>query len=102
LVTDYFMPMAERVYGDAAVCREDRNGATLAGWIMRERPTEVHVRQLQREVRLPGLKSADDIHAAAGVLIDADWLYPPTKGTEFGQRGRCAYPVNPRLWQIAA
>ena len=43
-----------------------------------------------------------DIHAAAGVLIETDWLYPPTKGTEFSQRGRCAYPVNPRLWEVAA
>jgi hypothetical protein len=30
LVADYLMPMAERVYGDAAVRPEDRNAATLA------------------------------------------------------------------------
>jgi hypothetical protein len=87
LVGDYFMPMAERVYGDAAATREDRNAATIARWIMRVRPTEVYVRHLQREERLPGLKSADDIHAAAEVLIEADWLSPPAKGTEFGRRG---------------
>lgn len=29
-VADYLMPMAERVYGDAAARREDRNAATLA------------------------------------------------------------------------
>src|SRR5215469_3969045 len=77
LVGDYFVPMAERVYGDAAASREDRNAATLARWIMREHPAEVHVRRLQREVRLPGLRNADDIHAAALVLIDADWLSLP-------------------------
>src|SRR5262249_30606851 len=42
LVGDYFVPMAERVYGDAAASREDRNAATLARWIMREHPAEVH------------------------------------------------------------
>src|SRR5262249_49010742 len=44
LVSDYFMPMAERVCGDAAATRDDRNAATLARWVTRERPDEVHVR----------------------------------------------------------
>lgn len=35
LVDDYLMPMAERVYGDAAVSEADRNAATLARWIVR-------------------------------------------------------------------
>jgi hypothetical protein len=101
LVGDYFIPMAERVYGDAAATREDLNAATLARWIMRVRPGEVHVRHLQREVRLPGLRSADDIHAAADKLIEADWLSASAPGSRFGQRGRAAYPINPGLWQIA-
>jgi hypothetical protein len=100
LVGDYFMAMAERVYGDAAAAHEDRNAATLARWIVRERPTEVHVRRIQREVRLPGLRTADDIHAAANVLIEADWLMPPARGAEFGPRARSAYPVNPRLREM--
>jgi hypothetical protein len=36
LVGEYFMPMAERVYGDAAVGRSHRNAASLARWILRE------------------------------------------------------------------
>jgi hypothetical protein len=101
LVADYFVPMAERVYGDAAASVKDRNAATLARWIMRERPAEAHVRRLQREVRLPGLRTADDIHAAAGVLVEADWLAMPTKVAEFGPRTRIVYPINPRLWEMA-
>jgi hypothetical protein len=99
LYTEYFMPMAERVYGDAAVGQKDRNAATLARWIMKERPAEVHVRELQRSVRLPGLANAELIHEAAEVLIEADWLRAPAPGTEFGHRGRVAYPVNPKLWE---
>ena len=91
--------MAERVYGDAAVGQKDRNAATLARWIMKERPAEVHVRELQRSVRLPGLANAELIHEAAEVLIEADWLRAPAPGTEFGHRGRVAYPVNPKLWE---
>ena len=86
LVEDYFVPMAERVYGDAAVLPADRNAATLARWILRDHPAEVHVRHVQRKVRLPGLKSAAEIHAAADVLVEADWLMGP----EFGRRIRSA------------
>jgi hypothetical protein len=101
LVGDYFAPMAECVYGDAAASHNDRNAATLARWIIRERPTEVHVRYLQRQVRLPGLRSADDIHDAATVLVEADWLSAPARAAEFGPRVRVTYPTNPRLWETA-
>jgi len=97
LISDYFIPMAERVYGDAAATKQDRNAATLARWIHDTRPREVHVRHLQREVRLPGLKVADDIHAAARVLVEADWLRPPA-GLHGAEHLRAAYPVNPRLY----
>jgi hypothetical protein len=101
LVADYFMPMAERVYGDAATRPEDRNAATLARWIVRTKAAEVHVRKLQREVRLPGLGDATAIHAAARVLIDAGWLTPP-KSAGFQQKTREAYTVNPVVFAEAA
>ncbi len=98
LVADYAMPMAERVYGDAACPEADRNAATLARWIMQAKPNEVHVRKLLREVRLPGLQDAEAVKSAAAVLVDAGWLLPPAPGT-FQQRGRTAYPVNPRVFE---
>jgi len=101
LIGDYFMPMAERVYGDATATERERGAATLARWITSMRPTELHVRHLQREVRLPGLRTAEQIRAAADVLVEADWLRPPARGDEFGQRGRIAYGVSPRLWETA-
>jgi hypothetical protein len=100
LLTDYFMPMAERVYGDAAIPIADRNAATLARWIKSERPGEVYVRHLQREVRLPWLTTADAIHTAAAVLVEADWLVPPRPVAEFGRKRREAYAINPRLWEV--
>src|SRR5215471_2894431 len=39
LVAEYVLPMAERTFGDAACPAVDRNAATLAHWIARERPT---------------------------------------------------------------
>ena len=96
LVGEYFMPMAERVFGDAGATDVERNAATLARWIIKERPNEVHVRRMQREVRLPGLRSAEQIKAAAKVLVDADWLRAPVIG--FGAQRKVVYAVNPRLW----
>jgi hypothetical protein len=97
LIGDYFVPMAERVYGDAAASERERGAATLARWIDRVRPKEIHVRHLQREVRLPGLRSAEQIRTAADALVEADWLKAPPRGEEFGQRGRIAYAVHPKL-----
>jgi Protein of unknown function (DUF3987) len=101
LLDDYFMVSAERVYGDAATTRQDRNAATLARWIIAKRPDDVHVRHLLREVRLPGLTDAELIHEAANVLVEADWLRVPPSGREFGPRGRVAYAINPRVGEMA-
>ncbi|MGH7084525.1 MAG: DUF3987 domain-containing protein [Acetobacteraceae bacterium] len=99
LVADYLMPMAERTYGDAACPARDRRAATLARWVARERPAEVHVRRMVREVRLPGLTETDAVHEAAGVLVESGWLLPMPKGG-FQQRARAAYPINPRLYAV--
>ncbi len=97
LMRDYFLPMAERVYGDAACPVAERNAATLARWIKKTRATGVHVRSIQRIARLPGLREAAAIHAAAALLVEADWLRPPPRGG-FQRRATENYPVNPFLW----
>jgi hypothetical protein len=94
-VADYFMPSAERVYGDAAATPAERNAATLARWVVREKPDEVHVRRMQREIRLTGLTRAADIHNAAAVLVEADWLRE-IESQGIG-RPKAAYAVNPAL-----
>jgi hypothetical protein len=101
LVESYFLPMAARVYGDAGARTVDRNAATLARWIAREQPADVHVRSMLREVRLPGLTDAQRVHEAAKALIEAGWLTSPAGGG-FQQRARAAYPVNPALWEALA
>jgi hypothetical protein len=97
LVGEYFMPMAERVFGDAGASDEERGAATLSRWVFKERPDEVHVRHLLREVRLPGLRTAEQVKKAADLLIDADWLRAPKIG--FGTQSKVAYAVNPRIWE---
>ena len=74
------------------------NAATLARWIRREQAKEVHVRHIQREIRLAGLKTAESIHSAATLLVDAGWLQPAeTDGTP--GRPRAVYVVNPAVME---
>jgi hypothetical protein len=98
-VIDYVIPSAERTYGDAACSEEDRNTTMLARWIAKERPNEIHVREMQRSVRLPGLRTAKDIHAACAALIEAGWLSQPEAGG-YQQKPRSVYPVSPRLLDL--
>jgi hypothetical protein len=101
LVGEYIIPMAARTYGDAAADKAERGAAMLARWIIRTRPrpVEVHVRTMQRRVRLPGLNTADDIHAACRALTDAGWLLPSPRIGGIN-RARAAYPINPALWEV--
>jgi hypothetical protein len=96
LTSDYFMPMAERVYGDAAATPDQRRAATLARWIWKTRPAVVHVRTMQRDVRLPGLTSAEPIHAACAELIEAGWVKAPARAGLLG-RPAARYAVNPAI-----
>lgn len=98
LVSEYLIPMAERVYGDAVASSLTRNTETLARWIKKTRASEVHVRQLQRRERLPGLGEAAPIHEACEALIEAGWLIAPPPGGKDG-RARAAYRVRPEVWE---
>jgi hypothetical protein len=73
----------------SSLTEAQRNAVTLARWILKERPNEVHVRpvclrlstglhQMLREVRLPKLR------LCAPVI-------------RFGAQSKVAYPVNPKL-----
>lgn len=101
LVADYLMPMAERVYGDAATRPKDRNITTLARYILKERVKEVNVRDMHRAVRLPGLGTPETIRAACNGLVDAGWLVAPARTGAAG-RPRETYPVRPDVWEAAA
>ena len=80
----------------------ERNAATLARWIIAERPAEVHVRQPAAGGAAAGPGTAEQYPrrrrcAGRGRLA----ALRRHRGAEFGQRGRVAYAVNPRLWEAA-
>jgi hypothetical protein len=97
LIDSYFMPMAERLYGDASLPEEDRGAAVIARWITRHRVGRINARDLRRK-RLPGLSESAPVRAAMASLVDAGWLRPdPSR--EGGTPGvpRSDYEVNPSL-----
>lgn len=98
LIDSYFLPMAERCYGDAAMPEAERLGAVLARWIVRERPEMVNARDIRRKARLPGLRDAAKVKAALDTLVEADWLRAPGSREGCGPgRPKGDYTVNPRL-----
>ena len=100
LIEDYWKPMAERTFGDAALPSNERKAATLARWLLKERPELVNARDLRKGVRLPGLREAADVDAAFAVLVEAGWvrLAPARDGGARG-RPRKDYEVNPELYR---
>jgi hypothetical protein len=97
LIDGYFLPMAARAYGDAQPTARESNAAVLARWIVNTCPEELYPRHLQREVRLPGLRTAQQIRDAAEALVVSGWLCSPDRPRQFGPRSRLCYRINPRL-----
>lgn len=99
LVGEYFNPMAARLFGDAGLPKLDRTTATLARAIYRRRSKAINLREIRREWKLPGLREASDVAAAAEVLTDSGWFKyePHRKGGTPGQQS-LNYLVNPNVW----
>jgi hypothetical protein len=96
LMREYFIPMAERVYGDASIPHGDRLAMTLARHLRSHRLRTFNARTLRREA-YGLLGKPEDMAKACEVLEQAGLVRRP--GQENGSTGRRAldYQVNPRL-----
>ena len=78
LMREYFLPMASRVLGDAAITQQERDGRTLAKWIAAERPDRINLRGLSRGetggTAMHGLRDRKRLDAAAEWLRDCGWF----------------------------
>ncbi len=97
LMDGYFLPMARRVLGDAAIPEDERNARTLAAWIVETKPERVNVSSVRDGARLPGLRESDPVKAACRFLTEAGWL-SEDPGTGGPGRPRGDYIVDPRVW----
>jgi hypothetical protein len=98
LVQSYFMPMAQRAYGDAAVSKAERLGAALARHLVRAMPEVINARDLYKSKLVQGLTTAEEAEIAIQVAVEAGFLAPaPSRAGETEGRPRKDYRVNPRL-----
>jgi hypothetical protein len=100
-IEDYAKPMAQRVYGDAAVPQAERQAALLARYIRKLGEAEVNMRALRLHPHKQHLKPLQDkgaTESAFEALVDAGWLMPhhSRDGDNPGQP-RKDYRVNPAV-----
>ncbi|MBY6219018.1 DUF3987 domain-containing protein [Qipengyuania aquimaris] len=98
-VDDYAKPMAERVYGDAALPQVERHAALLSRYILKHRMTSINLRTLKQsphKAKLAAIRQADLMRAAADYLVDASILQPaPSRDGGGAGRASLDYLVNP-------
>ncbi len=95
LVGEYFMPMAERVFGDAGATDVERNAATLARWISRNGRTKCMSDGCS-------VKSGcrDCVRPSRSRRPPRCWSTPTgcaRQSSASGAQSKVVYPVNPRL-----
>jgi hypothetical protein len=95
LMGEYFIPMAERVFGDACIPHGDRLAMTLARHLRRNRLRAFNARTLRREVQ--GLLSKPEDMAKACEVLEQAGLVRLSSTRAEGTRGRRAldYQVHP-------
>jgi hypothetical protein len=100
LMDGYFIPMARRVFGEAAIPEEERLALELARWIVRTTASAFNARLTRR--KLGGLlREAKHMTKACEVLIQAGWIRSSGKPTPSGGRTASDYEVNPTLLEEA-
>ena len=105
-VDDYAKPMAERVYGDAALPKVERLAAVLARYIVKADLRRINKRELKQsphKTKLPGLRDADVMNRVVEYLVDANWLRPePTREGATPGKPKGDYLVNPAVHGVAS
>ncbi len=99
LYSDYLLPMAQRVFGDAGLPESERDAGAVAQYIRATRPEFIHVRNDIYRKRVGGISDASRAQRAIDGLVEAGWLFDAASrdGPNAGRR-KNLYSVNPALW----
>lgn len=92
-----FLPMAERVFGDATIPVAERRGMLLARHLRQSRLSEFNAREVRRQVG-GMLRDAADMEAACKQLVEAGLIRPRfTRTGEVKGRKSQGYEVHPEV-----
>ncbi|WP_294211363.1 DUF3987 domain-containing protein [uncultured Sphingomonas sp.] len=99
LIDDFLKPHARRVFGDAALPPVEKDAAALARFILKGNLERINARNdVQRNSKLPTLKTSQDVDAALEALMDAGWLREaPSRQGDAPGRQKKDYLVNPAV-----
>ena len=73
---DYATGVMNRVLGEMALDQATRNAASVARWIIRERPAEVNGRELSKLAGFSRLRAPSVRAATLARLAEAGWMRP--------------------------
>jgi hypothetical protein len=103
-LVEYAVPMARRVFGEAALPEAERDARRLARWLLRQSPLPevVNAKALRRQQDGPGIATAGRMDAALEELAAAGWCQraPAREGDQAG-RTRKDWGVNRVLAEVA-
>lgn len=99
MIDEYLKPMAKRAFGDAGLTDQQRNAATLAKWILKNRLEQINTREISRVAVSPNLRKANKVQGAVVTLMASKWLRanPKRKGPGSGRHSN-DFQVSPLLW----
>lgn len=98
LVQEYFIPMAERTFGDAAIPTTERAAMTLARDLKKNKLSGFNARDVRR--RIGGtLREASAMDAACAFLEEAGLVRPKLPNSSGPGRKAKLYEVNPILYK---
>lgn len=100
LVGGYFMPMAERVHGDATVPPAERGAAKLVRYLRREKLATFNARTLCKTVG-GELRAAEAMDSACGALMDASLIREVASERKGPVRKPKNYAVHPAVYRSA-
>lgn len=104
LCESFFLPMARRTFGSAALPQVERDARRLARWLVQQRllPETVNARQLRRMADGPTIPDAERMELALLELSAAGWVRPaPSRDGGAPGRARKDWAVNPALAEVA-
>lgn len=98
----YAKQTALRVFGDAALPPVERNAASLARYLLRNKLASFNAREIRDACGIPAMRETDTRDEAIALLVEADWLRasPSRKGDTKG-RSRLDFEVNPHAFEMA-